>query len=423
MKTIDLSRELVVARGAIAPPFFTWLAMVVYAIVFYTLTASAPMLGEITWRDASRVGTGWWMTAFGSSTQIGGVTVSLMPTLITLIALYASYVIFRRRGVVTWAEVAAATIAQALVVAVIGAVVRPDGVWWAAIAGAGAAGFASSLAAAREELINLPYLDRALPRLRLMAGALGGLALAVGLLALVMGWSRMIQIHGFYLAGAVGSVGLVLLQLMYLPTALMWALAWLLGPGFAVGVGTNYSVLGVESAPLPAIPLLGALPSVSAGYPWLLGVVAVIFFGLGMYATKREESTLGGGLLSDTVASVAIAFAVSIGCAMSAGALGPERLATVGPYPALVFAAVLILVGLPSVLGTLAMHPATRAYLSGKRGDHRTERTSSETPESPSDWGLGEEAPTTPSGVVSTSETDGVPFVDTEEEREQPSIG
>ncbi|PIN52430.1 hypothetical protein CT171_02055 [Trueperella pyogenes] len=72
MKTIDLSREVVVARGAIAPPFFAWLAMAVSAIVVYTLTASAPPLGATTWQDAARLGTGWWMTTLGGATSIGG---------------------------------------------------------------------------------------------------------------------------------------------------------------------------------------------------------------------------------------------------------------------------------------------------------------------------------------------------------------
>lgn len=362
VKTIDLSRELTVARGAIAPLAFGWLAMAVIATVFYTLTASAPTLGETTWHDVARMGTGWWMTTLGGQTEIQGVAISLMPTLMTLIMVYASVAVFRRRLVARWGEVAAAAIAQAAVVALIGVAVRPEGVWWPAIIGGAIMGGVTAAWAGRDELLVWPWLARALPRTGVFLGVLAVLTTATVAVAFVGGWSRMTQIHGYYLTGAVGTAGLLLVQLAYLPTAFIWALAWLLGPGFSVGQGTHFSVLGVESAPLPAIPLLGALPSVGDGYPWMLGVLAAIFLIVGAVVTRREKKSLPASLLDSALAALIGAFVVAALAAMGTGAIGPERLAQTGPVPPVMFGMALLVLGLPYLLGAL-VHPQTLTFL------------------------------------------------------------
>ncbi len=362
MKTIDLSRELTVARGAIAPIFFGWLTMAVIATGFYTLTASAPTLGETTWHDVARMGTGWWMTALGGQTAIQGVTISLMPTLVTFIMAYASVVLFRRRGVARWAEVASAALTQAAVVAAIGVLVRPAGAWWPAIIGGAIMGGLTAAWAGNKTLLTWAWLRRALPRTGIFLSVLAALTTVVVAVACVSGWSRIVQIHGYYLTGAVGTVGLILLQLAHLPTVFIWALAWMLGPGFAVGQGTNYSVLGVESAPLPAIPILGALPSVGEGYPWLLGALAAVFFVLGAVVTRWEGKPLGASLLDSGLAVFLGAFAVAAVAAMGTGSIGPERLAETGPVPAAMFSMALLVLGLPFLLGAL-VHPQTLAFL------------------------------------------------------------
>ncbi len=374
VKTIDLSREIVAARGALAAPFFTWLAMVTFTIAFYTLSASAPMLGDNTWTDAARLGTGWWMTALGGDTDVTGVRISLMPLTITLIIIYASYVACRRREVSSWSEIAAVALAQAAVVGVIGLTVRPEGAWWPAVIGAFAIGFAAATFAARYYVVRWEWLYLASDRTRLLLRALALAGTAVLVLAVIMGWSRIVQIHGYYLTGVVGSVGLVLFQIAYLPVGLVWALAWLMGAGFAVGAGTQFSVLGVESAPLPAIPLLGALPQVSDGLPWVLGVVAAVFLVLGVIATRREDTDLKRSLINAAVAAIVAALVVAVLGLMTTGAIGPERMATTGPVPAELFGLTLLLVGLPFVLGTLVSHEDSIAYVRGRADEQKDKR-------------------------------------------------
>ncbi len=376
MKTIDLSREIATARSALAAPFFTWLAMVTYSIVAYTLMASAPLLGNTTWTDAARLGTGWWMTAFGGEATVEQVPISLMPMTITLIVIYASYVAFRKREVDAWSHVAFAGIAQAGVVGVIGLLlVRPDGAWWPAVIGAFGIGATTATFAARYHLLRWEPLYSAYSRTRLLLGALAIIAGAIFILGVGLGWSRILQIHGFYLTGVIGSIGLVLLQLAYLPVGLVWALAWVLGAGFSVGEGTQFSVLGVESAPLPAIPLLGALPQVSDGAPWVLAIIAALFIIFGIVATRRDERALLNSLINGAVASVIASLTVAVLGLMASGAIGPERMATTGPVPAELFGFTLLLVGLPFMVGTLLSHDDTIAYLRAQLDELKAKRT------------------------------------------------
>ena len=60
--------------------------------------------------------------------------------------------------------------------------------------------------------------------------------------------------------GVVGAALLLLAQLGYLPNAVIWAIAFTLGPGFAFGTGTVVAPTGSALGTLPAFPLLAALP-------------------------------------------------------------------------------------------------------------------------------------------------------------------
>ncbi len=62
-------------------------------------------------------------------------------------------------------------------------------------------------------------------------------------------------------AGIGGGILLAALCLLYVPTAAVWGLAYVVGPGFAVGAGTSVSVGGTDLGAVPAFPLLAALPA------------------------------------------------------------------------------------------------------------------------------------------------------------------
>jgi hypothetical protein len=156
-----------------------------------------------------------------------------------------------------------------------------------------------------------------------------------------------------------GVVVMGLTQLVYLPTLIAWAVAFLAGPGFAVGTGTAVSAAGTELGVVPGIPLLGALPETTS--PWLY-VLVLLPVGAGAFAGWAIRSRLRRGaesaavrlVVTSAVAALSGAAAALL-CVLASGALGPGRLAEVGPSPGPVALAVGIEVALGA--GILLLSP------------------------------------------------------------------
>jgi Family of unknown function (DUF6350) len=183
------------------------------------------------------------------------------------------------------------------------------------------------------------------PRPRSMVvGIAGALAVLTGCGALLAGISLALHLHEAAVLqrdlapGAVGTVLLVLLQLGYLPNAVIWAIAFSLGPGFAFGAGTVVSPTGSALAQLPAFPMLAALPpGVHSAVPgWIEPTVLAVPYlagGVGGLLLVRAAPTLAldaapvWGLACGAVSGGALGLLAAI----SGGPLGGGRLAAVGP--------------------------------------------------------------------------------------------
>jgi len=135
-----------------------------------------------------------------------------------------------------------------------------------------------------------------------------------------------------------GSALLLLAGLSYLPNSVIWAVAYMLGPGFAFGLGTAVSPSGSALGAVPSFPLLAALPAgaKAAFPPWLGFFVLVMPYLAGALAglmtvriapTPSYEAAPLWGLLTGTLTAVVIGF----GAKLSGGPLGAGRLASVGP--------------------------------------------------------------------------------------------
>jgi Family of unknown function (DUF6350) len=186
-------------------------------------------------------------------------------------------------------------------------------------------------------------------RLRsLTVGTAGALAVLAGAGSLLAGVSLALHqaefktVDAILAPGAVGAALLLLAQLAYVPNAVIWAISFMLGPGFAFGTGTVIAPTGSALGSLPAFPMLAALPSgahpgIQQAVPaWLSVVVLIVpylaggFAGLLMTraapALALETAPLWGfacGVLTGCVLAVLAAFA--------GGPLGNGRLAAVGP--------------------------------------------------------------------------------------------
>jgi hypothetical protein len=166
-------------------------------------------------------------------------------------------------------------------------------------------------------------------------GAAGAMATALALAAQLHNFNAVYQLLD---PGIVGAVLLLLAQLAYLPNGVIWAVAYMLGPGFAVGTGTVAAPSGSVLGPMPAFPLLAALPVGSHGSQpgWLVGVMLAVPYIAGIVAgllvvrvatTNVLESAPIRGFCSGALTGCVL----GVGAAFAGGPLGDGRLAAVGP--------------------------------------------------------------------------------------------
>jgi Family of unknown function (DUF6350) len=180
-------------------------------------------------------------------------------------------------------------------------------------------------------------------------------------------WTHLKHVETLHHAlqpGIAGGIALLLLQLAFVPNAVVWSAAYALGSGFTFGAGSVIAPAATQLGMLPGIPLLGALPSPGPGdltQLWWLAAGAVagalacsVLLGSGP-APRFDLASLAGGVCG------LLAGAVFAGLAWAAsGDLGSLRLADLGPrlFPLLVMAGTTM--GLSGLITGLALGLAAR---------------------------------------------------------------
>lgn len=201
---------------------------------------------------------------------------------------------------------------------------------------AGGAGVARRLTSWRQLLGLLPERPRSI-----VVGTVGSCAFLAMSGALLVGTSLAFHIAGArelaesLSPGVVGGVLLLLLQVVYVPNAVIWGTSYAVGPGFALGTGTMIAPTGVYLGPVPTFPLFAAMPEpgpapvvslIALSAPFLAGIVGGILT-MRMAPTLNGEAAPVWGLVCGVCAGAIMAALA----ALSSGPLGDGRLATVGP--------------------------------------------------------------------------------------------
>lgn len=202
---------------------------------------------------------------------------------------------------------------------------------------------------------------RAAEVLRLAAGALAGLLGLSGLalaIALFGGYGEITALTQHLQLDPLGSLLLFGAQLVLLPVALLWGLAWLTGAGFAVGAGTSVTPFETLLGPLPALPLFGAIPqgwgAFGALAPTLVVLVGIAVAVLLGQRAETRRSSWAVALGSAAGAAVLAGLVVTGLAALATGSIGPDRLAEAGPAPWLVGGLAAAELGAGLLLGTAA---------------------------------------------------------------------
>ncbi len=190
---------------------------------------------------------------------------------------------------------------------------------------------------------NLVHLLPARSR-SVFLGSLGALTVLTGTGAILAGASLATHLSGFRAAdvalapGFVGGVLLLLIQIAYLPNAIVWSICYTLGPGFAFGTHTVVAPTGSALGSLPLLPMLAGLPTGahSAVPAWASAAMLSVPYLAGAFGgllTARAAPTPAVELapLWGFGSGIAAAAATGLLAAFAGGPLGSGRLTAVGP--------------------------------------------------------------------------------------------
>jgi hypothetical protein len=326
--------------------------------------------------DAVGVGADVWLAGHGSRVVVSGVPVGVAPLVVTMIAVLAAF----RSG--RWATsrsstdagetfaMPVATFAGAyVVVAVVTCVLasRPGAtpslgraVLGALAVGvvAGGAGLAAGSGRLAEWFARVPQwasdvgVGAVTGVLALFAAGavLAGVALLVSFNEAA---TVMSQLH----LDAGEALSYTVVMVLFAPNAALFAVSYLLGPGFAFGVGTTVSPTVVSLGVVPAVPMLAALPADGPTPAWAgaLLAVPVLAAGLGAGLALRRHPPVAHDLaaIRGAAAGFGAGVLVTVLVAVAGGPLGTGRMADVGAplTEVLVFASGLMGVG--GLLGAL----------------------------------------------------------------------
>ncbi len=361
---------LVGMYAAIQAALVGLLLAVVPAVAIWVATArvSAP------WSQAARVGVQAWLVGNGSSLALSAGEFTVLPLGLALPVLWLSWyaagrvqhAVLREPSAGRLRSGALAFIGTYAVIAVAAAAVTGS---TAARAPLGSALLGSLVVSGLSLAIASYWSWRPQvswwPRLELGVRAVGvallgwlGLAL-VGLVAAVAsGFSRIVDVQQALHPGGLGHLLLALLQVLAVPTAWAWSAAYATGDGFSVGAGTWVSPHATEFAPLPAFPLLGALPQPGAHSvaTFVLPAFVILAGCLAGYwwRSRRGDVLVGIAVLEALGIAVGTALAGALLASLSAGAVGPGRMAEIGPSAFGVFTHLLLEIGAGALLGAFA---------------------------------------------------------------------
>mgnify|MGYP006268178741 CR=1 FL=1 len=166
-------------------------------------------------------------------------------------------------------------------------------------------------------------------------------------LALVIHFNEVRSVAILMAPSFLDGLFLALLGIGYLPTAALWSMSYVIGPGFALGVNSAISATSATPGRLPAFPLLASVPSEALPYGQFI-VIVPILAGLAMYLSlprlqwrpqeKQFSASIthmisGYEVVVTFVANLVLAVIVFLLCAASSGSLGSNQLAFVGPKP------------------------------------------------------------------------------------------
>jgi hypothetical protein len=365
-----LGWSVIACIGGLATAAASWLICAGIGVLGWAAADSA------TLRDAVGLGTRLWLLANGVGVHIETVLITLVPWGFTVVIAFLIARVARasaRRvsadranstsrgpaliGVIT----VAAYLAPVFLVAMrLGEPGTVPARWPAVIAAfvlAATWGSRRKFAGRRVDAAGKWFaMGRAVIAAQLAMLVAGAAVLIIGL---GVHLNRVAALYEALQPGVTGAVALLVLQFAIVPNALVWSASYALGSGFSLGTGSVVAPAGTQLGIVPAIPLLGALPTAGPGdmtQVWwlaagaLAGAIACWVVLADRPALRFDQASLSGG------SAGMLAGAVFAGLAWAtSGDLGMLRLTDIGPrlVPLLIMAVTTM--GLSGMIAGLAL--------------------------------------------------------------------
>ena len=392
------------AMVGILAPLIGWVVPAAIAMMGFWSVADNPWLKERGWQEAVAIGSQFWALSVGSRADLAGLAVSLIPLLWTL----GQIVVLRLLLSATrnaerhaaWAAVPTSVAVTLVLLAAIGTGANYGRATLVSL-------FIALVAAAWKigGSRKTPWVNTAVRWSMLWLGATL-LVAVVGLVIMTFrSWGQMSAATEALGATGLGAGIFGLMQFTYLPNLLFWGLAWTLGVGFTGVAGQTVSPQNPPTESIP-LPLWDLVPTGASPLSWAALSLAVgLLLAVGMWWRWRRtpitvtaaQTLLGSGLLLVWVA---------VGCGLSRGGLGQDRLAHLGPHVGPVVGMVALLYVLPILVVVLGLHPQTLRWVWGhlRRGADTAQSwwgTESQPPRETlaRRWGLKDTPEADPEGV------------------------
>jgi hypothetical protein len=133
-------------------------------------------------------------------------------------------------------------------------------------------------------------------------------------------------------------------QIALVPVAVVWMVAWIAGPGFAIGTGSVVSPFATTVGAVPAVPLLGIIPTTTIVGGWvtvipaLIAMVAAIRFAADVHTRESRfnvSNVVDLGRLAGVsgMATGVVGLTTVVIGSYAAGSAGPGRFTQVGVEP------------------------------------------------------------------------------------------
>lgn len=359
------------AVGAIEAAVIAWALPMVLTIVTYLGVSSNPWMSSIQWRDVTGIGGDIWAASLGASITLEEFSIRIIPLLLTLFIIVVGRAFLA--GLAKYSSAALlffplpfVVVASALTGATAGHVR-----WFSVIPGALIISLIVVVWAflRHEDCQRLtapwPRWGRAAVRWSLQAV---GLALVLSVVVLVVSIGFGHERAGglmelLVLDGSIDVMASIFAQILLLPVALLWALSWIAGPGFAIGIDAWHSPVSAPTAPIPLLPMFGFLPEASVSY-WVILAPIAVGFAWALWCRRRVRAHSAGDIAIAVGIAAFVSWLIFLALfAASTMSLGSARLALMGPSAPLSATFIVLEFFLPLALVLLLGSNEVRARL------------------------------------------------------------